>query len=512
MPAVSGLYAFIAGSLVFAALGPDRFTSVGADSTIAPVFAAGVAGVIAVGTPAYTHLVSVVAIIVGVVLIVAAALQLGWLADFLPAPVLSGVLAGIAIEITVRQLPAVLGIPGGGTTTIGRIRSVLDQRSRVNAWCVLIALAVLVVVIVTQRLDRRLPGALLALVASTAAVAGFGLRSHGVLTVGALRSGLPAFGLPSARAGDLPRLIPTILTVLFLCIIQTAATVRSAGSGDGTPEQLNRDLLAIGTGSLLAGFSGSFAVNASPARTTVVQSAGGRTQAVGVVAVALVVAVLAAGGIVKDVPDAALAGILLYVAARLFRVKELVQVLQFDRLEFLIAVVTIAVVGLVGVEQGVATAVVLALAERTRMAARPRGSVLGREPGTDHWIPVDIGRATEQVPGVFVYLPYAALWYGNVEYVSAQLRRLIGGASTPVKVFVLDADGMSDIDYTATQRLTDLVRELKQQGIQIGVARSSHLVHRDLSHSGLLSEIGSDHVYPTVAAAVKALGSDRSAH
>lgn len=504
MAAVTGLYAFIAGSLVFALLGPDRHISVGADSTIAPVFAAGIAGVTAAGTPGYAHLVSVVAIIVGAALAVTAVLRLGWLADFLPAPVLSGVLAGIAIEIVVRQLPAILGIPSGGTTTIGRIRSVIDHRSLVNSWCIVIAVAVLFVVVAAERIDRRFPGALVALVASTAVVSGVGLRSHGVVTVGALRSGLPSFGVPSVRLGDLPRLIPMVLTVVFLCIVQTAATVRSSGSS-GDSSELNRDLLAIGGGSLLGGFSGSFAVNASPPRTTVVASAGGQTQATGVAAAALVVVVLAFGGIVKDVPDAALAGILLFVAGRLFRVNELRKVLLFDRLEFLIAAVTVAVVGFVGIEQGVATAIVMALAQRTRLAARPRGSVLGREPGTDHWIPTDVGRTTEQVPGVIVYLPYAPLWYGNVVYVSSQLKRLLANSQTPVKALVLDADAMSDIDFTATQELAELARGLRQQGIAIGVARSSHLVHHDMKHSGLLAEIGADHLYTSVAGAVKAL-------
>jgi SulP family sulfate permease len=502
MPAATGLYAFIAGSLVFALLGPNRHISVGADSTIAPVFAAGVAGVVAVGTSEYAHLVSVIAIFVGVVLALSAMMRLGWLSDFLPAPVLAGVLAGIAVQIAVRQLPSVLGVPGAGTTTVGRLRSVYDHRGAVNGWCVAIAAVVLVIVIGAERLDRRLPGALVALVGTTVLVGGGGLTSRGVSTVGSLRSQLPSFGVPSIHWGDVPRLIPMGLTVVFLCIVQTAATARASAGGGDTTGQLNHDLFAVGAGSVLAGLSGSFPVNSSPARTAVVESAGGKSQATGVVAAAVVVAVLAVGGIVKDVPDAALGAILLFVASRLFRVRVFRDVFKFDRLEFLIAAVTVVVVGFVGIEQGVITAAVLALAQRTRMAARPNGSVLGREPGTDHWIPVDIGRLTEQVPGVLVYLPYAPLWYGNATYISSQLTNLISRSGRPIKALVLDADAMSDIDYTAAQELGAFARLLRQQGIVIGVARSSHLVHHDMKHSGLLTEIGADHLFSTVAAAV----------
>jgi high affinity sulfate transporter 1 len=507
MPTATGLYAFIAGAVVFALIGSNAHMSVGGDSTITPIFAAGVAVIAAPGSPDYTHLVVAVALAAGVLLVVGGLLRLGWLADFLPLPVVTGVLAGIAIQIFVRQLPAVFGVPGGGTTTIGRLKVLFDQRDDFNGWTVAIALAVLAILVVTERINRRIPGALIALIGSTAAVAAFGLEQHGVPVIGHIHAGVPHVGLPNVGLKDLRKLTATVLTVAFLCVVQIAATARSGRTDDEPADELNRDLVAVGAGSVASGLVGSFAVNASPPRTAIVEESGGRTQATSLVAAVGVVVVLAVAGLLKDLPDATLGAILIFVSTRLFKVDELRAIFRFDRFEFALAVITIAVVGFVGIEQGVVVAILLALVLRTRLTARPRGAVLGREPGTVHWIPVDIGRPTESVPGVLVYLLYAGLWYGNVRFVLGRLRAELDAIDHP-RALIFDADGTSDIDYTAARQVEQFIDSLKKRGIAFGVARASHLVHHDLTHSGLLQRLGPDSLFPSVQDAVQALGGE----
>jgi MFS superfamily sulfate permease-like transporter len=193
-----------------------------------------------------------------------------------------------------------------------------------------------------------------------------------------------------------------------------------------------------------------------------------------------------------------------FIATKLFRAGQLWSVLRFDRLEFALAISTLVVVAFVGIEQGVAVAMVLSLADRTRRSARPRDAVLGREPGTDHWIPVDIGHKTEEVPGILVYLVYAPLWYGNAGYFRSRVRQLVSAAPSPVHAVVLDADGISDIDYTGLQALGDLVTELRRQGVALAIARPSHLVHHDLKHGALLQRLGPD-LFTSVEDAVETL-------
>lgn len=507
MPAIAGLYAFIAGSLLFALLGRSPHLSVGADSTIAPVIAAGVAAVAATGTPRYDHLVSFLALVVGALVVAVGLLRLGWIAEFLSTPVVTGVLAGISVEILVRQLPAVLGLAGGGTTTVGRLRKVAHEIGHVNGWAAAIAVAVLIVIVVGERLDRRVPGALIGLVGSVVVVAVAGLKSHGVAVLGSIHGGLPSIAYPSVSAAEARRLVGTALTVAFVCVAQTAATVRSSPEGVPKAEDFNRDLVALGAGSLAAGMAGAFAVDASPPRSAVLAAAGGRTQASGLIAAvaALLVAVVATG-LLKDLPQATLGAILVFVATRLFRRKDLTAILRFDRVEFGLAMVTLVAVALFGIEQGVVVALLLSLADRTRRSARPRDAVLGREPGTDHWIPPDVGLPTEQVPGVVVYLVYAPVWYGNADYISARVHAVVAAAPQPVHALVLDFDAVSDIDFTGTRMVGALTTSLAARGVTVGLARSSHLVHHDLKHSGLLESLGSDHLFASVEDAVAALG------
>jgi len=197
LPAAAGLYAFVAGSVLYALFGTNRRLSVGADSTIAPVLAVGVASIAVVGTQRYITTMAFAALLVGGLLIVVGVCRLGWIAEFLSTPVITGVLAGIAVEIIVRQLPVVLGLEGGGTSTIGRLRRVFAQASHTNGWSLAIALCVLALIVVGQRIDHRLPGALVGLVLSIVAVDAFGLATHhGVTVLGAIHGGLPHVGLP----------------------------------------------------------------------------------------------------------------------------------------------------------------------------------------------------------------------------------------------------------------------------------------------------------------------------
>ena len=506
MPAIAGLYAFVAGSLVFALLGRSRQMSVGADSTIAPIIATGVVAVVAVGTPQYDHVVSFLAIMVGALVVVVGLLRLGWVSELFSTPVITGVLAGIAVEIVVRQLPAILGVTGGGSSTVSRVRAVVDEIGHTNGWSVGIAVVVLALIVVAEHIDRRIPGALIGLVASIIAVAAIGLVARGVQVVGSIHGGLPSMALPSVSWLDARHLIAPALTIAFVVVAQTAATVRASSAGAPATQDFNVDLMAIGAGSLVAGVSGSFAVNSSPPRTGIVTASGGRSQLTSIMAaLVVIVVVLFATGLLKDLPKATLGAILLFVATRLFRVKVLKQILSFSRWEFGVAILTGLMVAFVGIEQGVVVAMGLSLADRTRRAARPSDSVLGREIGTDHWIPTDIGRPTEQVPGVLVYLIYGPLWYGNADYVRLRIPAVIKEASGPVHGLVLDANGMSDIDYTGAQTLGALVDELKDAGVKTVIARSSHLVHHDLKHSGLLAIFGADGLCGSVEDAVETL-------
>jgi SulP family sulfate permease len=478
---VVGLYAFVAGSLAIAAFGASRQMSVGADSTIAPILAAGAVAVAAVGTPQYAAAVALVSLLVGAIVLVAGLARLGWIANFLSVPVLRGMLAGIGIEIAVRQLPAVLGLPGGGESVVSRLRHVVDQRGQVNGWTVGIAVAVVVVVVAAEGIDRRLPGALVAAVGATAAVAIGDLSTHGVRIIGALNAHAPHWAFPTLRSSQLAAVAGAALTAGFIAVIQTAATAQQAGTASGTTAELDRDLIGVGAGGLVAAVGGTFAVNASPPRTAAVLSAGGRSQASSLFAAGfVVVAVVFGSTVIRDLPVATLGAILLLIAGRLIRIRLLVQVWRFSRVEFGLAATAALAVALVGIEQGVLTAIVLSLAYRTRLAARPADAVLGREIGTDHWVRPGSTR-TEQVDAVLVYDVGGPLWFGDAQFVADRIRRQIDRSPRKPTAFVLDAAAVPDVDYTGSLAFAALVDDLHHRGISVAVARAVDGVRRSLT-------------------------------
>jgi sulfate permease, SulP family len=504
MPPVTGFYAFVAGTALFALLGSNPRMSVGADSTIAPLFAVGVARLAASGTPRYQELVAILAVMVGVLVAIVWLARLGWIAELLSAPIITGFLAGIAVIIIVHQVPDLLGLHSAGGSTVHRIGSAISHIGETSIPTLAIGLGVFAVLLASERLDRRAPGALMGLVGATALVAVFGLDRHGVAVLGTFDHGAPRVGLSGVTWHTIVTLGPLALVVALVVVTQSAATTRAFAPDEPYPGDVGRDFLGVGAGSVAAGLLGAFPVNASPARTAAVLAARGRTQLAGLLAAVGVAAVVPASGLLRDVPLAALAGVLLFVATRIFRTHELSAIARFDRFEFALAVVTLLTVALIGVEQGIGVAVVLAILDRTRLTARPQLHELGRIPGTTSWAPLGAPERPAAVPGVLVVLFATPLWYANATHFRAALDDARRGAAAPVRTVVLDALGMYDVDFTGAQALGKALDELERDGIPLLIARVGDHLRANLARSGLLDRIGANHVYPSVDEAVKA--------
>jgi sulfate permease, SulP family len=293
--------------------------------------------------------------------------------------------------------------------------------------------------------------------------------------------------------------------VALVVLSQTAATTRAFADQGGYDVDVNRDFVGVGAGSILAGLSGAFAANASPARTGAVASAGGRTQLAGLAAAGGVVLVVPAATLLTDVPVATLAAILIFVATRLFHVGQLASVFRFDRWEFGLAIVTLLAVAFVGVEQGIGVAVGLAILDRTRRSARPRSYLLGRIPGTTSWEPLGNAHAPVPVPGIVVIQWLAPIYYVNAAGFQAEVRKAVAQAPVPPTVLVLDADAITDIDYTGTRTVRALLDELERSHIVFGLARTIGGAPQNLARSGLFDRIGRDRIFATVDEAVTAL-------
>jgi high affinity sulfate transporter 1 len=506
MPPITGFYAFVAGTVMFALLGSNPQMSVGADSTIAPLFAVGIMRLAPAGSPHYVDLVGILAVMVGVIVALIGLLRLGWIAEFLSAPIITGFLAGVAVIIFVHQLPDFFGLASVSGSTLNRISVVVSHLGDTNGPTIAIGAVVFAIVIAAERIDRKLPGALVGLVGSTLAVGVLGLHAHGVAILGAIAHGAPRLGLFDLSWSAISSVTPVAGVVALVVVSQTAATTRAFADQGHYDVDVGRDFVGVGAGAVAAGLLGSFPVNASPARTAATASAGGRTQAAGLGAAAALLLLIPAAGVLKDVPLATLAAVLIFIATRIFHIGDLVAIAHFDRFEFALALITMLTVALIGVEQGIGVAVGLAILDRTRLSASPQVHVLGRIPGTTSWVALSTSKDAAQVPGVLAVLFATPLWYANAIHFRSQVEASLKRAQGTPQLVVLDALGMHDLDYTGSRALRELLDELDSDHIAFAVARAGQHARDGLRRSGLLARIGADHLFPSVDEAVRALG------
>lgn len=504
LPAETGLIAFAAGTLAFAAVGGNRYISVGADSTIAPIFA-GVIAMMALGDPSHSlQLAGVLALMVGAILVTAGLLKAGWLADLLSIPVTTGFLAGISIHIIVGQLPGVLGVSAPEGHVLVRLADVLGKFGQTNPYTAIIGASVLAATIGAHRLGPKIPGALVALVAAGLATWQFDLVERHVETLGALSSIRPSISLPAVGLRELVQLFPLALTVALVCMMQTAAVARSFPSTPGQAEDVSRDFVGVGAGSLVAGVTGAFAVDASPPSTAVVVEAGGRTQVAPLLAATAIVVLAAfAGAAAAYVPRAALDAVLIYIALRIFRVDDMIRIASRSSGEILLVAASIALVVMLPIEEGVGLSIALSLAHSTYLLARPLCARLERLPGTTIWWPPTSRHARETVRGVLVFAPAAPITFINAEYVRRQLDRAV--TETPeVKLVVIEASGITLIDYTGSTVLIETIARLRSRGMDVAFARlEADRAAAEAQRSGLLEVLSADHLFHSVEEAVR---------
>ncbi len=481
VPAFAAMIAFIAATLVFAVFGSNPIVSVGADSTIAPLFAVALLRVALPASSQYYDVVAATSVVTGVILVSVGLFRLGWLADFMSVPIVTGFLSGIGVIIAVHQLPHALGVSSSGESVVQRLASLSHQFGHVSAWSLALALATLVIMVVGEKINPRLPWALAAVMSGAVVASLLSLDRHGVQLLGSVSVGLPHWRLSWLSPHDWSVVVTTSLTLVVVIMSQSAATARSSADEIGVADDLSRDFVGVGMANVVTGLLGTIPVDASPARTTVTQLAGGRTKLVALVAGlgALLLSPLA--GEARTVPLASLAGVLLFIAARLIKVSRLKSIWRTSRVEFSFALVAWLGVILLGVEVGLAIAVSLAILVQMWRAARPRMVEMGRREGTTSWEPYD-AKAVERVDHVLALLFDEDLFFANAGVFRRELHDMMHKYPKTRHV-VLDAVAISDIDYTALATLSQIATDLANDHVSFSFARASTSVRESLSRA-----------------------------
>jgi sulfate permease, SulP family len=503
MPVITGLYTILIPILVFAVLGSSRHLVVGADSATAAIMAAGLAGLAIPASPQYVALAGLLALMTGAFLVIARIVRLGFLANFLSRSVLIGFLTGVGIQIACGQVAGVLGVPSGTGGTLETLWGTLGNMSDTSRDTLLIAIGVIVVIVGSRRLNRRIPGALIAVVGSIVISWWANLAAHGVAVLGPVPSGLPHVGVPDAGLDHGGQLALIAASMFVVVLAQSAATSRAYAGRYSEQFSENVDLVGLGAANLSAGLSGTFVVNGSPTKTQMVDSAGGRSQLCGITTGAVVLVVLLfLTKPLEYLPEATLSAVVLLIGIELIDLAGMRRVLRLRRGEFGIAAITAAVVVVFGVEQGIIGAMILSIIPHLRRTYVPHNTVLATV-ADQRWIPAPRSDpAPQPVPGMIVYRFDAGVYYANADGFASQIRALVANAAPPITTFCIDAAAIDDIDYSAAETLLELCQEARMNRLRIAMCEVADPVLAELRAFGIAELIGEDRIFHTLEEAI----------
>ena len=511
LPAVTGLYTTIACLVGYALFGPSRVLVLGPDSSISPLILAAITPLLAGGDPATAiALAGMLAVLVGLTEIGLGLGKLGFVADLLSKEVQVGYMNGLAITIIVGQLPKLFGFSTNADSFLKEIRLFVEGLDQTQTTTLIVGVAVLALLLMLPRVTTRLPAVLVAVVAATVVSAVFGLSEHGVSTVGALPKGVPTPSIPWTKAGDVGPLLIAAVGITLVSLTDTIATATSFAARRGDEVEPNQEMIGMGAANIAAGLFQGFAVSTSGSRTAVAEQSGAKSQLTGVVGAGLVaVLLLFANSLLADLPQAALAAVVIVAALSLMDVGVLRRYLQVRRSAFVVSLVATSGVMLLGVLQGILVAVVLAILLFFRRNWWPHGAVLGRVEGIEGWHDVAKHPGAEQIPGIVVYRWEAPLFFANAGSFREQIRKIV--RERKPDWVVLQCEAITDVDVTAAEMLEQLDNELNAARTHLAFAEMRGRLQDLTLRYGLLETLDREHFYPTLETALEEIHARDSA-
>ena len=502
LPAVNGLYATLVPLLAYAIFGPSRILVLGPDSAIAPLIAAAVVPVAGTDFASRVELGGLLAVMVGVLLVIASFARLGFLTDLLSKPVRTGYLAGIAFVVIVQQVPRLLGYSVEAEDFLGKLGGLFHGLRAIDGPTAAIGLPCLTAILVLRRRAPQIPGVLVAVAGATLA---FVLLHPAVKTLGQVPEGLPTLTLPHPHARDWVPLIASSLAIALLVFADTTVLSRSYASKLGERVDQSQELGALGAANLATSLFGGFPISVSSSRTPVAEAAGAQTQLTGVVAAVALGLVLVFGtGFLHIVPQAALAAVVIAAGIGLVDVPVFVRLRTISRPDFGLAIAAFTGVALLGVLRGVGIAIALSVFAVLERAWHPYHAVLGRVSGLKGYHDLARYPHGRQVPGLLLLRFDAPLFFANANVFRDCILKAVAAADAPLRRIVIAAEPMTDVDTTAADTLLEVHTDLARRGIDLSFAELKDPVKDKLARYGLLDRIGAARFYPTVGSAVHA--------
>ena len=499
LPLQTGLYTALIPPVVYAAIGTSRPLSVTTTSTISILVAEAVARA---GNPAQLmETASALALMVGCALLLAALLQLGFLADFISAPVLTGFKAGIAIVIVVGQIPKLLGVHFDSAGFLQNVMNIVRHVPDTSPATVALGVALLGLIVGLERFFPRWPAPLVAVVAGIAASGLLGLDRIGVQLVGQIKPGLPSFAMPDVALGL--QVWPAALGIALMSFVETIAVGRAfVRPGEPVPTP-SRELTAIALTNLAGSAFQNMPSGGGISQTAVNQAAGARTQVAGLVTAAAVLATLLfLASLVSLMPQAALAAVVVATTVGLFKPAEFAEIRQVRQMEFVWAVVAMAGVVLLGTLNGILAAITLSVLVLFYEASRPPVYVLGRRRGTDVFAPLTPARSDiETFPGLLMIRTEGRVYFANAHRIGDRMWTLVHEVNP--RILALEMSAVPDLEYTALKALTTAEQKLREAGTTIWLVALNPRVRDVIDRAPLGKTLGGDRIFPTLGHALE---------
>ena len=507
VPGINGLYATIVPLLAYALFGPSRILVLGPDSSLAPVILAVVLPLSAGDPQKAVAVAGMMAIVSGAVCIVVGMLRLGFVTELLSKPIRYGYMNGIAFTVLINQLPKMFGFSIESTGPLRDLKQIAEgvAGGKSNWTALAVGAATLVAILFLKRF-KKLPAILIAVVGATIAVALFHLdQTAGVKVLGPLPQGLPAFALPMLGLADLRAVIIGGCAVALVSFADTSVLSRVYAAKLKTPVDPNQEMIGLGAANLAAGLFQGFPISSSSSRTPVAEASGAKTQLTGVVgAIAVALLLVFAPTLLKNLPNSALAAVVIAAAIGLFEFADLARIYRIQRWEFWLSMACFVGVAALGVIPGIGLAIALAVIEFLWDGWRPHYAVLGRVSGLRGYHDIKYYPEARRVPGLVIFRWDAPLFFANAELFHQCLLEAVAESPTPVQRIIVTAEPVTSIDVTSADMLDELQQQLQASKIELRFAEMKSPVQDKLKRFELFDRFGMPNFYPTLGAGIDA--------
>ena len=505
VPPIMGLYTIVPPLIAYALLGTSRLLVVGPDTATGLISALTVGAIAVSGTAEFNTLTSTLAILVGAFFLLFGALRMGWVAAFIPTPVMRGFIEGLVCVTIIGQVPHLLGINGTGGNFFTKLWFVLQHLPDASLAPALTGLLSLIGMLLLRHLAPRLPAALVVAVAATILVGLFNGEAAGVHVVGNLPSGLPHLVLPNLDPEKLRDLVPGALAIVLVGYAEALGAAKAAALQGGGEIDPNQELIAHGPANILSGLFGGFLVVGSLSKTSVAMAAGARTQLANLVAaVFCFLTLVLLTPLFRGMPLPALAAIVIAAMLHLSKPGYLRDLFARSRPEFAVAAIVIAGELALGVLQGIAVGVVLALLMLIYRTSHPRGAVLGQLPGQEAYRNVNRHPEALTFPGLLIWRAGGDLFFASIGHLDEELKAALAASRPPIKHILLDADSVNFIDTSACDVLSNVIKQLQSQGITFAFARVRDSVRERMRFGGVEAALEPGNFYERVTDGVRA--------